>query len=258
MSDVTAFEPLPSVTLRDDEVHIWDIAISEFSDRQDSMGPVLAPHEADRAARFRFARDRSRYVVSHWFVRKLLADYLAASPQHLSFVAGRWGKPALQGAAGVAPLEFNLSHSGDVALLAVSRGRQVGVDVEEWNGNVAYDRLAAFCFSPTECRELAALPQERKAGAFFAGWTRKEAFIKATGVGVDFGLDYFDVSLSPGDARLLADRRDVASVAAWGMQNVPMPHGYSAAIVARGTEWSLRRFSLRAARANSQRPSAVA
>jgi 4'-phosphopantetheinyl transferase len=131
-------------------------------------------------------------------------------------------------------VQFNLAHSGDVALVAVSAGAPVGVDVERWDRDVEHLELAERFFSPVERRTLNALVErDEVVPGFFACWTRKEAYLKATGVGITRGLDYFDVSLDPReDARLIEDRLEPGAVNRWTMKAISVRDKYSAAVVA--------------------------
>lgn len=236
-----------ALTIDTCDVHVWDARVSAFAECESDLYATLADAELQRADRFRFARDRTQYVVAHGLVRTLLGRYLGRPASRLRFSVGPYGKPALDELATRPTLEYNLSHSGDIVLIAVARGRAVGVDVERWADHIVYDELAEYCFSSAERDELRTTPNHDKAAAFFAGWTRKEAYIKATGVGVTLGLDYFDVSLAPGAAAaLLADRRPSAVAEHWSMRDIEVRPGYSAAIIAAGHNWQLRRCSLAA------------
>ncbi|MBC5821270.1 MAG: 4'-phosphopantetheinyl transferase superfamily protein [Candidatus Eremiobacteraeota bacterium] len=225
-------------------MHVWDARVSAFAAQASALRATLDGSELQRADRFRFERDRLQYVVAHGLVRALLGGYLERPASVLRFATGLYGKPALVEPAIHPPLEYNLSHSGDVVLIAVARQRAVGIDVERWAKHIVYDELAEYCFSAAERSELRAASHHDKAAAFFAGWTRKEAYIKATGLGITAGLDYFDVSLGPGNAaKLLRDRRPNSS-AGWRMVDLPLGAGYSGAVVACGYDWRLRRIPL--------------
>jgi 4'-phosphopantetheinyl transferase len=149
-------------------------------------------------------------------------------PASIIFERSEYGKPYIADAA--APC-FNLSHAGDLVALAFCPDRTVGVDVEQWT-DVEYDELSTRFFSPVEQQVLRALAPAQKAAGFFACWTRKEAYVKATGLGVSQGLDYFDVSLSTEvPAQLLIDRHTERSWRDWTMAALLMPQGYSGAVV---------------------------
>jgi 4'-phosphopantetheinyl transferase len=165
-----------------------------------------------------------------------LGRSLQIEPREIQFVAGAQGKPAIAGGP-----EFNLAHSGDVALIALARDRAVGVDVEQVRAMPDADGIAARFFSAGEQAALAALPAAERQAAFFNIWTRKEAFIKATGAGLSFPLDGFTVSLGAGeDDCLLSAAGGPAVAARWRVQALSAPPGYAAAVAAEGRDWRLR------------------
>ncbi len=215
--------------------HVWRVRLDDTS-RVAAYLPTLSLEERTRADRFFREVHRRRYVIAHGALRRILADYLDVEPLALGFVTGEHGKPALARTAGAesAGVEFNLSHSGDLALVAVTRTTPVGVDVEQWDEQVECLELAERFFSPHERRALRALadaPHHVIAG-FFAAWTRKEAYLKATGHGIVRGLHHFDVTLAPGEpARLVADRLDRDATERWTMTELAPAEGYSAALV---------------------------
>jgi len=178
----------------DDEVHVWRIALDRGDG--DSLRARLSSDELARAARFHFERDRTRFLVARAALREILAHYLGASPAEIAFVYGDHGKPALAPPHG--DLRFNLSHSHGLALCAVTRGREVGVDVERIRELDDLEDLARSVFSARELAALHRLPEPGLLAGFFTGWTRKEAFIKALGEGLSHPLKRFDVSLEPG------------------------------------------------------------
>jgi 4'-phosphopantetheinyl transferase len=213
--------------------HVWRVALDDAT-RVDAYWPLLSEEERVRASRFHRDVHRRRFVVAHGALRMILAGYLDAVPESLAFVVGEHGKPALRRELGTPAVEFNLSHSDDLALVAVTRARPIGVDLERWSEGVEHLELAERFFSPGERDALRALshaPELVEAG-FFAAWTRKEAYLKATGHGISRGLHHFDVTLTPGErARLLVDRLDGGAVERWSMIELAPASGYSAALV---------------------------
>jgi 4'-phosphopantetheinyl transferase len=173
--------------------------------------------------------------VAHGWKRHILAKYVGIAAPALRFSEGEFGKPSLAN-PGTETTFFNLSHSAGLGLLAVSRDGPIGVDVERWDRDSDHLDLAERFFSPSERLDLEMLSSDAAAvvAGFFAAWTRKEAYIKATGHGITRGLHHFDVSLVPGaPARLLADRLNPAAIAEWTMAALPIDAGFSAAVVAR-------------------------
>ncbi|MEP6619268.1 MAG: 4'-phosphopantetheinyl transferase superfamily protein [bacterium] len=220
--------------LLDGAVHVWRIRLDRDATPNDWA--VLSPEEDTRARRFFAERHRRRFVVAHGTLRRILASYTGVAASALQFSTGEFGKPSLVSTrTDTAPLEFNLSHSAELALVAVSRGRIVGVDVECWDREVEHIDLAERFFSPAErdaLRLLASSPDQVVSG-FFAAWSRKEAYLKASGHGITRGLHHFDVTLTPGEpARLLADRIDQGAESRWTMTALLADAAYSAALVA--------------------------
>jgi 4'-phosphopantetheinyl transferase len=229
----TALDGRPPA-LEQTDVHVWRAQAAEQpADAQ--TWALLGPDEVARAGRFRRPGDRERFVIAHALVRTVLASYLGTAARQLRFDTGRWGKPFVVVPHGAPPLRYNLSHTDDAIVLAVAR-RTVGVDVECWSNDIAYDELAAIVFSPAERRELARARGAAKQRAFFTGWTRKEAYLKATGRGLSAGLDHFDVSLDPASRTpLLDDRLEPRSPQRWTMRDLTVEPGYSASLVVAGT-----------------------
>ncbi len=153
----------------------------------------LSADEVARARRFVFERDRHRFIAAHAALRQLLAQRCGQAGEGLRFVAGRFGKPALV----AADLHFNLSHSHDTGVVALSTRDELGVDVEVVRPMPDALALAAAYFSPAEQAALAACPPAQRDRAFFVCWTRKEACLKAVGIGLDLATNGFDVGIAP-------------------------------------------------------------
>lgn len=192
---------------------------------------LLSPDELQRAGRFRFDIDRNSYIVSRGTLRSLLGSYLNVPPRQLRFTYSEYGRPSLANETPGSKIDFNVSHSRRVALIAFARGRQIGVDVEYVRRGFGTSEVAERFFSTVERHALRELPHEQRHDAFFRCWTRKEAFIKALGEGLSHPLDQFDVSLAPGSpAVLLATRPDSHEVHRWKLWNIDVPHEYAAAL----------------------------
>lgn len=227
------------------EVHLWRAELVRGPAATRALRDLLAPDEERRATRFRFAADRRRWVVARGQLRRLLSAYLDRPAGDVDLVYGPNGKPALPRGEGDG-LRFNLSHSGDIALYAFTRSRRVGVDVEREAHVRDLSGTAERFFSSRENRALHALdPSERERG-FLACWTRKEAFLKATGRGLSVPLDSFDVSLDPdGPARLLAVRHPPSRESTWSLRDAGPRGRYVGAVAAEGGDgWRLRRLAL--------------
>lgn len=224
------------------DVHVWHISVATHAGDEPRLRALLDADERARADRFYFAPDRTRYVVAHALLRTLLSGYTRIDPRELGFSAGEFGKPALDGASAAQAVAFNMSHSGDAVVVAVALGRAVGVDVEQWTTDIEPLLLARDFFSPAECAVLGDLPPPARFPAFFACWSRKEAYIKATGYGVSRGLDHFDVEMQR-DAGTITDRLAPDASARWTMRDIGLEPGYSGAVVVEGAgEVRLRRL----------------
>ncbi len=218
------------MVLLHNDVHIWQTPLQISAARRDRFYATLAPDERARAARFRFPEHRERFIAAHGALRDILSRYLNLPAGQLAFSTTPHGKPTLT-APDHAWLQFNLSHSGDLALVAVTRDHPVGIDVEQMLPPENYPRLVEQFFSANENAAFLALPESKRAAAFFAGWTRKEAYVKALGTGVSLPLDHFDVTMDPdAPARLLADRRHPHHVAAWSLHTFTPAPAYIASL----------------------------
>jgi 4'-phosphopantetheinyl transferase len=228
-------EPAGRPALDADAVHVWRIALAVPDAEQAERAAVLARDEVARAARFHFERDRRRWTAARGAVRAVLAGYAGVPAASLAFRVGPHGKPALDGPAARAGLDFNVSHSGDLALCAVTHERAVGVDVEAIRPDFATGEVARRFFAPAEVAALEALPPAERVEAFFACWTRKEAYIKARGTGIALGLDRFEVSLAPGrPVALLATQDGPVAAARWRLGALAPGEGYAGALVTDG------------------------
>jgi len=239
--------------LGNDEVHVWRATLSVSEPVQPSLLSILSPDERTKAERFYFAKDRARSIAARAMLRVILSRYLEVKPAHLRFRYNRFGKPALIGQSGLDPLHFNMSHSGELALYAITRARKIGVDVEHVREDLASEQIAERFFSPREVAMLHALPVNMRTQGFFNCWTRKEAYIKARGEGLSLPLDRFDVSLTPGQPAALLRVRQSESEAddeiegdgkleasRWSLRELSPGPSYAAAIAVQGCGWQLK------------------
>ncbi len=195
----------------------------------------LAADELRRAARFRFERDRGRFIVRRSLFRILLGRYTGLDPVQLRFAANDYGKPVLAPISEEETLFFNLSHSAGLGLFAFTKAGRIGVDIERVSREFEHEQVAERFFSAQERAVIRSLPPEDKAEAFYNCWTRKEAYIKAHGEGLSLPLDQFDVSLVPGEpARLLASRLDPKEVQRWKLWHLTPAPGFIGALAQEG------------------------
>jgi 4'-phosphopantetheinyl transferase len=239
--------------LDNDEVHVWRAMLGVPEPVLESFLTTLSPDERTKAERFCFPRDRDRSIAARAVLRLILSRYLDVKPAHLRFCYNPFGKPALTGEPGADALHFNMSHSGELALYAVTREHEIGVDVEHVREDFASEQIAKRFFSPSEVAMLHALPLNMRTRGFFNCWTRKEAYIKARGEGLSLPLDWFDVSLTPGEpAALLRVGDGKAEVedeiagdgkleaSRWSLRELSPGPSYAAAIAVQGYGWQLR------------------
>jgi 4'-phosphopantetheinyl transferase len=232
--------PPETLVLGCDEVHVWRATLDQTPSQIQSFLHNLAADEQTRAERLYFERDRERFIVARGVLRAILSGYLNRVPECLSFCYSSHGKPALAGEFDRDAIRFNVAHSHGVALYAVTRGREVGIDLERIRFDLAVAEIAERFFSRREVTMLWTLPTEVQRQAFFRCWTRKEAYIKARGQGLSLPWDQFDVSLAPGEpAAVLSTQRDPSEASRWSLQELTAAPGYVAALAVEGHGWRL-------------------
>lgn len=252
----TTRSPLPDdLDLGPNQVDIWRVFLTVQPDSLQQMESTLSADESQRASRFHFEEDRARYIVAHASLRKILARYLRCKPHDVKFSTNEYGKPFLiysddsakrpcgvsrldkpaTKVASTKKIEFNLSHSGAYALMAVTRARKVGIDIEIIRQDFELENLARRYFSPREISEWMALPPEQQTLGFFKCWTRKEAYIKAQGLGLSLPLDSFDVSLGE-PALLRATRHNPSEASLWRMLSLDVHSDYAGAVAVQGNK----------------------
>jgi len=214
-------------------VHVWCASLDLTVNTIKTLAAILVSAELDRAARFRFVRDRNLFIAGRGFMRVILGYYLSANPAKLEFIYGNHGKPTLGGVFAAAGLHFSLSHSENLGLLAISQVGAVGVDVENIRPLDDADSLVNRFFSQREISSFQKLPKNAKPLAFFKLWTRKEAFLKATGEGIVHLLDQVEVSfLADESVKLLNLPKHLGQITDWHLHNLVPASGFVGALVA--------------------------
>jgi 4'-phosphopantetheinyl transferase len=223
-----------SRVLKTPDVEIISVYLDAPADVSAALWQLLSRDERQRADRFRYLEHRRRYIVARASLRQLLAERLHIAPWAVELIETSYGKPRLASVHDSAGLEFNLSHSGVLAVYALTSGRAVGVDVELIRPIPDADELAKCFFSSKETAALSAFPLDRHSLAFLACWTRKEAFIKALGLGLSCPLDAFDVTIDPdAPARITRIEARFGKVTNWRVQAFTPYPSYIAAVVYR-------------------------
>jgi 4'-phosphopantetheinyl transferase len=244
ISDFNSFAAGPErLELEGNEIHVWRAHLDCDETVLAQLEGTLASDEKARADRFVFQRDRNAFVATRGILRELLGRYVNRAAAHLEFDYGAQGKPALRSESSQKSVQFNVSHSHGVALLAFALGRQVGVDVELVRPDFAGEKIAERFFSPQEVTELRSLPPLLQDEGFFLCWTRKEAYIKARGEGLQIPLQSFHVSLTPGKPANL----QAADSSRWSLRSLRPDPRYVAALVGEGRDWHLRGWEWRPA-----------
>jgi len=211
--------------LASNEVHTWCVGLDLPHDVFAGLYATLSPDERNRSARFRFDRDRRRFVVAHGALRDLLGRYVGTNPGDIRFIHNGFGKPELSPEFGLG-LRFNISHSADLALIAIAADTEVGVDVECVRPGIDYAEIARCFFSAAEVDELNRVPSHLHAEGFLGCWTKKEAYMKARGEGFAIPPASFSVSHLDGS---------------WSLHALQPAPGYVGALAVEGTGRRLSR-----------------
>jgi 4'-phosphopantetheinyl transferase len=205
----------------------WPLDVSTLQGAD--LRKVLSPDELERAERYRFDQHRNEFILTRAVLRIVLASYAAQSPESLSFDYSAQGKPALRN--GPPDLRFNVSHTEGLAVMALVREREIGVDAEKIRPQPDAQKLAKRFFSPQEQRFLEKLSGDELQRAFFRCWTHKEAYIKAKGEGLSIPLHAFDVSLEQDrPAAVVGTRPDPTEAGRWTLYDLSIGRGYAAAL----------------------------
>jgi len=240
-----AWEPPPSDSpdLQSSEAHVWAYALDQNPVRGQQFQALLSSEEKARAARYRFDRDRERFVVGRGWLRTMLARYAASEPGEIEFAYGPQGKPELNARFASRRVHFNLSHSGGLALLAVTRDSPIGVDVENLHSSRDFAGIAQRFFSAAETAALERRPISDQARAFFTVWTAKEAWLKATGEGIAKALDQVEVSLlSDGGVGLRQLHGSPSAISGWTLGALYPARGYVGAVAVQAAPITVSRW----------------
>ncbi|BBM82484.1 4'-phosphopantetheinyl transferase family protein [Candidatus Uabimicrobium amorphum] len=223
---------LPQVELQKDDTHVWYISLQASTHDLSYFSQLLNEEEKKRAAKFHFEKHRIHFTVARAVMRILLGKYLNKEAREVQFYYQERGKPYVQEL-----IHFNISHSGDRALFAVNKNYELGVDIEFMRDNVSCEQIATRYFSQTEIIELAKTTNKKL--AFFRGWSRKEAYIKAIGDGLTMPLASFYVPLMATE-NLSIHHNDPRT---WGLWNLEVGENYTGAIVVQTLNTNIRKYT---------------
>jgi 4'-phosphopantetheinyl transferase len=223
--------------LTQNQVEIWLVNIPEHINRSVWYETLLNDEEREKADRFYFAKDRLRYVITHGILRRLISQYVAIPPKELVFLKNPFGKPYISPVINTQKIQFNISHSKEGIIIAISKGNELGVDLEFARDTIPILEIAQRFFSPYEYQVLLATPASFRLLSFYRCWTRKEAFIKAKGKGLSIPLDSFDVTVSPDQPpQLIRSSLDPSDLEKWKLREIDTWPNYLATICIEGKD----------------------
>ncbi len=227
--------PAQELQIAGDTICVHDIDLRLGRESLEQLADLLDESERTQAERFVTRELARKYIVSHGGARIVLGCYLGVGPEEVRFVRNAHGKPALD-LAHASELRFNLSHSGERCLVAVTESREIGVDIEAVRPIPDWPEIATRFFSPGEVAGLRSLPEALLGTAFFATWSRKEAYIKAVGLGFAIDLATFQVEVDPRrPARLIFAADADQGPDRWCMQDIDVGPDYRAAVAVEGS-----------------------
>lgn len=213
-----------NLTLSSQDVHLWLACVDLPVLKREELTQLLSEDEKRRSERFRFDRDRNHFIARRGILRQILSRYLSLEPQKIQLESGPHGKPAILQQEGKPLLHFNLSHSSELALYGITRNWEIGVDIEKHRPISDLEKLAARFFTSAESRWLNQHVESEKEPAFFKIWTCKEAYLKAIGEGLAFGLDQVEFSFPAGERpKLIAIKGNTQDVSQWFLQQLNLP-----------------------------------
>ena len=233
-------QAVPGKFINSDEVHVWRVFLDVTTVEFESLLGFLSVDELARAERFHFEKDRKRFIAARGILRKILGSYLNKRPGTICFEYGPHGKPMLAHDAGDDDICFNLSHSGSLALYAVTLRKKIGIDIENIRDYLSVGQVAGQFFSQNEISSLEKIDIEKRSELFFQYWTRKEAFLKSTGEGISFPMDQCDVSLISGSVWspvIVQDNNK--KISGLYVQDLFPGNGYAAAIAVEGCDCNI-------------------
>jgi 4'-phosphopantetheinyl transferase len=233
--DTALFEP--------SQVHLLAASMNDFMEQAALLGSLLSDTEQSRAKRFRFAKDRNRFIIRHGLLRVILGRYLKHPPREIEFQLGAYGKPEIRLDESQTPFFLNISDSGDIVVFAFTIACPIGIDVEQTREISGIEGIAHRFFLSRETHVMMALPRDAQLEAFYACWTRKEAYLKATGEGIAKSLKKVEVTLAPSEyAGVVSVDGDPSAREQWQLQPFIPATGYVGCVAYRHPKLELKKW----------------
>jgi len=237
-SNIWRFPP-KDPQLAEKTIHVYRFTLDLPEGDIQVMTRLLSPDEISRANRFVYPLYKSQFIAGRAQLRMLLSRYVKQNPEDIIFSYNEYGKPFLKVLSGT--VQFNIAHSHVLGLAAITENKRIGVDLERVRTDIDYTQIAQQFFSPGEVNRLLALPIDIQLEAFYACWTRKEAFIKARGKGLSIPLDQFEVSFAPHlPPQLVHTATDEIGINDWSLYELRPGSGYVAALAVQGKDWTIQ------------------
>jgi 4'-phosphopantetheinyl transferase len=235
--------PPEDLNLSNNEVHVWRFNLDLPAEQVEKLVATLSVDEKVRGDRFRFEQDRKRFIVGRGILRTILSRYLSIEPKQLQFEYSPRGKPKLAENFSKTKLQFNLSHSQGLALYGLTKNREIGIDLEYLRPMPNALNIAQRFFSEREYRLISNLSPEEQQKTFFQVWTRKEAYLKATGDGLSGSLDSIEVLFTPGASIHILNIPGDTQVGEWCFYDlIPAPNFIAAVVVSSSSSLNLNLF----------------
>lgn len=226
--------------LAPNEIHVWLISITREKSKLASLWDSLTPAEKEKTRQFKFAKLKQRFIISQGTLRFLLGKYLKTKPEKIIFERNKYGKPYVKNLS--TKIKFNLSHAHNLALFAFTLKHEVGVDIELVRRNFPIGEISKRFFHADENQALLALPAKQRVAAFFNCWVKKEALIKAIGLGLFYALDKFNVDFSANQSKVQIET--LAKKSLWAVRKLPVPPNYLAALASEDQNANIKLFRL--------------
>lgn len=230
-----------SIVPRTGDVDLWRVALDRDPTSINALFELLSADEKARANKYVFAKDKRHFIAGRGALRKIIGGYLDVSPEEIRFSTNRFGKPFLS--TNDRDLRFNVSHACGIGVVAVSFGRELGVDIEFVDRNFDVWSVAASVLSPAEFAQMRSLASSSQAAMFFAGWTRKEAFLKAMGDGLSSSDELQRAVSLIGDKGVFRSSEENI-VTDWSLTSFEIHKDFKASLVVEGSIGSLKFWQL--------------